>query len=122
MGAGETPPCEIHDNRRSLALVVTAYESEPASRDGDDVSARRPEVAILGAGLMGQWHARYATAEGARVVAVIDPDEARAQALARDLAATRVFRTLDGLPGGHHRVRRARLRRTAITAPSPTAC
>ncbi len=24
---GETPPCEIHDNRRSLALVVAAYES-----------------------------------------------------------------------------------------------
>jgi D-apiose dehydrogenase len=24
---GETPPCEIHDNRRSLALVVTAHES-----------------------------------------------------------------------------------------------
>ena len=25
---GETPPCEIHDNRRSLALVVNAYESD----------------------------------------------------------------------------------------------
>jgi D-apiose dehydrogenase len=24
---GETPPCEIHDNRRSLALVAAAYES-----------------------------------------------------------------------------------------------
>jgi predicted dehydrogenase len=60
------------------------------------VSARRPEVAILGAGLMGQWHARYARAEGARVVAVIDPDEARAETLARDLSGARVFRTLDG--------------------------
>jgi predicted dehydrogenase len=60
------------------------------------VSARRPEVAILGAGLMGQWHARYGTAEGARVVAVIDPDEARAETLARDLDGARVFRTLEG--------------------------
>jgi D-apiose dehydrogenase len=25
--AGETPPCEIHDNRRTLALLVNAYES-----------------------------------------------------------------------------------------------
>jgi predicted dehydrogenase len=24
---GETPPCEIHDNRRTLALLVAAYES-----------------------------------------------------------------------------------------------
>jgi predicted dehydrogenase len=24
---GETPPCEIHDNRRTLALLVNAYES-----------------------------------------------------------------------------------------------
>jgi D-apiose dehydrogenase len=31
---GETPPCEIHDNRRSLALVVAAYES---SRRGETV-------------------------------------------------------------------------------------
>ena len=59
------------------------------------MSARRPEVAILGAGLMGQWHARYAAAEGGRVVAVVDADEARAEALAREHSGARAFRTLE---------------------------
>jgi predicted dehydrogenase len=59
------------------------------------VSARRPEVAIVGAGLLGHWHARYAAAEGGRVVAVVDASEARAEALAAEHAGARAFPTLE---------------------------
>src|SRR5260221_53841 len=55
----------------------------------------RPEVAIVGAGLMGRWHARYAKAAGGRVVAIVDPDHARAQDLARDFRGALVFRDFD---------------------------
>jgi len=52
-------------------------------------------VAIVGAGLMGRWHARYAKAAGGRVVAIVDPDHARAQHLARDFRGALVFRDFD---------------------------
>jgi predicted dehydrogenase len=55
----------------------------------------RPEVAIVGAGLMGRWHARYAKAAGGRVVAVVDADDARGQALARDFRGAVAFRDLE---------------------------
>ena len=38
-------------------------------------------VAIIGAGLMGHWHAYYVKQTGARITAVIDPDKAAADVL-----------------------------------------
>lgn len=49
----------------------------------------------MGAGRMGRWHARYAEAAGGRVVALVDTDEARSQALARDFGGAHVFRDVD---------------------------
>ena len=50
--------------------------------------------AIVGAGLMGGWHARYASRAGGRVVAVVDSDEAAASALVRRYPGARRFRDL----------------------------
>ena len=47
---------------------------------GADVSA--PKVAILGAGLMGRWHAHSARRLGAQIVAFADPDQDRARSVA----------------------------------------
>ncbi len=51
-------------------------------------------VAVIGAGLMGRWHADAAARNGARIVAVADPNPARCQALARRHGAS----AFDGLP------------------------
>lgn len=46
-------------------------------------------VVIVGAGLMGGWHARYAQKAGARVLGVVDADERRSAALAARLGGVR---------------------------------
>jgi predicted dehydrogenase len=48
-------------------------------------------VAVVGAGLMGRWHARYARRLGAEVAAIVDPSPAAAQALARRAGNAAVF-------------------------------
>jgi predicted dehydrogenase len=55
--------------------------------------ARR--AAIVGAGLMGGWHARYAARAGAQVAAIVDPRTAVAVALHKRIAGTRVFGSLE---------------------------
>lgn len=62
-------------------------------------SASAPTVAIIGAGLMGRWHAAVAAREGARVVAVVDADLSRAQALAKRHGAA-AFPSVDALLAG----------------------
>lgn len=44
-------------------------------------------VAVVGAGLMGRWHADAVTRIGGRVVAIVDPGAGRGEALARRLAS-----------------------------------
>jgi predicted dehydrogenase len=59
------------------------------------MSMARPRAAIVGAGLMGRWHARYAARAGAVVAGIVDPQTEAAAALHERIAGTRVFGTLE---------------------------
>lgn len=50
---------------------------------------------VVGAGLMGHWHADAARRAGASISAIVDPDPARAASLAREHPSARVFDRLD---------------------------
>lgn len=52
-------------------------------------------AAIVGAGLMGRWHAQYASACGAEIAAVVDPDPAARAALGRKYSAAVEFADLE---------------------------
>ncbi len=60
------------------------------------MKSRQPlNVAVVGAGPMGRWHAHFASKAGGTVVAVIDPDTEAAQRLAKRLPKAAVFSALD---------------------------
>lgn len=54
----------------------------------------KPQVVVVGAGLMGRWHAFSAVATGARLEAVVDPVIERAESLQKQFGAKHVFTTL----------------------------
>jgi predicted dehydrogenase len=59
------------------------------------VTAPRLRAAIVGAGLMGRYHAEAAARAGGRVVAVVDPELATARRLAGDAVAAPSLDALD---------------------------
>lgn len=71
-----------------------------AAIGSSDKSTQPLRVAIIGAGLMGYWHGRVARHLGARVVAVVDPDEKRAKTVASACGATAVLREASELNRG----------------------
>lgn len=55
----------------------------------------RLRAAVVGAGLMGRWHARYAARAGAEVAAIVDPRPEAADSLRRRFPRARVFSALE---------------------------
>lgn len=53
-----------------------------------------PRIVIVGAGLMGRWHAFSAVKTGAHIAAIVDPNKDRAQSLQKEFGAETIFATL----------------------------
>ncbi len=75
---------------------MTADKPDKPSSDIDSADSARPRVVIIGAGLMGRWHAFTANKSKAAVVAIVDPDIVAAGTLAKKYDAT-AFATLAAL-------------------------
>lgn len=58
---------------------------------GKTIDAKRIRVGIVGAGLMGKWHARAAEKAGGKIVAIADVDEKQASLLAAKYPAAQSF-------------------------------
>jgi predicted dehydrogenase len=54
-----------------------------------------PRAAIIGAGLMGRWHADAVRRVGGRVTVIVDPDDKAREALGRRHPEARLFESLD---------------------------
>src|SRR5215212_3832073 len=52
-------------------------------------------VAIVGAGLMGRWHAYYAARAGAEIAAIVDEDAHAARTLGRRYSRVTTFANLE---------------------------
>jgi predicted dehydrogenase len=84
-----------------------AMSTSPAgvARSGRGKDVQLLRVAIVGAGLMGRWHAHAARHAGAQVAAIVDRDAARAKALAARYpgcrSGTRLDESLDAVDAVH---------------------
>ncbi|MFN8550080.1 MAG: Gfo/Idh/MocA family oxidoreductase [Candidatus Obscuribacterales bacterium] len=54
-----------------------------------------PKVIIVGAGLMGRWHAFSALRSGATITDIVDPNLEKARALQHEFAAHNIYKSLD---------------------------
>jgi len=97
---------------------------------------RPPRVAIVGAGLMGRWHATACRRAGGQVVGIVDVDIHAAHRLARRLGHPAVAVSLETLPSGAEldlvhictppethaeQIRSALARRCSVIAEKPLA-
>ncbi len=89
--------------------------SNPAHEASGSLSTESSlRVAIVGAGLMGQWHAYYAERHGATVTAVVDSIPEAATSLARRVGNTATFREIGTM------LQTARPEVVHICSPLPT--
>ncbi|MEE8585285.1 MAG: Gfo/Idh/MocA family oxidoreductase [Acidobacteriota bacterium] len=77
-------------------------------------SAGQPRAAIVGAGLMGGWHAYFAVRAGVRIAAAVDSSPEKSRLLARRYRGARAFETLQEC------LQQAPLETVHVCTPTPT--